>query len=155
MGLIEPRCPHSWRHKDLSDAILENVGWSNIRHEFSRLGKQELKRLTQNAPILRGHQGQNSLSSGIMKLDDPPLGMNVFAAILDEANYNPRAGVLPVGAPIRHRDLPDVVGVIRSSFRENYQWWYVVDWLVEGFAPQAREDWIRELPSAMHLLASV
>ena len=94
-----------------------------------------MKRLTQNDPA--------------------ELGLNLFVGIMDEANFNPRAGVLPVGTPIRHRSLPEVVGVIRSSFMDDYKWWYVIDWLVEGFAPQARQDWIRELPSAMHLLASV
>jgi hypothetical protein len=31
----------------------------------------------------------------------------------------------------------------------------VIDWLVEGFAPQAKATWVRELPTEMHLLAIV
>jgi hypothetical protein len=104
--------------------------------------------------MLRGHQGPNSVDSGIMKLDDLPLGYNVFSAMMDEANFTGRP-LLRENTPVRHCDLPEVVGVIRSSFREKGRWWYVVDWLVEGFAPQIRGDWLRELPSEMHLLASV
>lgn len=90
-----------------------------------------------------------------MEQNDAVLGLNVGVGIMDEANFNPRLGILPEGTPVRHLDLPEVVGVIRSYYREDYKTWYVIDWLVEGFAPQAREDWIRELPSAMHLLGSV
>lgn len=82
------------------------------------------------------------------------LGLNVYGAIMDEANFMSRP-LLCEDTPVRHCDLPDVVGVIRSSFREKGHWWYVVDWLQEGFAPQVRGDWIRELPSAMHLLGSL
>ncbi len=87
--------------------------------------------------------------------NDHTLGLNMFMGIMDEANFNPRAGIFPAGTPVRHCDLPEVVGVICSSFREKSRWWYVIDWLSEGFAPQVRHDWIRELPSEMHLLASV
>jgi hypothetical protein len=88
------------------------------------------------------------------KNDPKVLGLQVYAAIMDEANFM-GPPLLPANTPVRHRDRPDVVGVIRSSSWIDGEAWYTVEWLAEGFAPQVRKDWIRELPSAMHLLGAV
>lgn len=84
-------------------------------------------------------------------MNDYSLGQNLFAVVVDEANYAPPA--LPVGTPVSHRDRPEVVGVIEGSYWEKSKLWYVVEWIVEGFAPQVRSTWVRELPTEMHLLA--
>lgn len=60
-----------------------------------------------------------------------------------------------LGTPVRHRDKPEVVGVIEGAYWEAKTLWYVIDWLVDGFAPQAKATWVRELPTEMHLLAIV
>jgi len=63
--------------------------------------------------------------------------------------------LLRVGAPVQHRTRPDAVGVIERAFYDGSALYYVVEWLVEGFAPQIPAGWVRELPSEMHLLASL
>jgi hypothetical protein len=62
---------------------------------------------------------------------------------------------MKVGSPIQHRDLPHVVGVVQRAFFEGGTTYYVVEWSEEGFAPNVREDHVRSLPSALHLLAHV
>ena len=65
-----------------------------------------------------------------------------------------RGLILSNGTPIRHRDREDVTGVIRGHCFENKRIYYLVDWLVEGFAPQVLKSHVRELPSPLHLLAA-
>jgi hypothetical protein len=96
---------------------------------------------------------QKTITLVTSEQDQAVLGLNVFAAIMDEANFAPPT--MPAGTPIRHRDHPDVVGVVASAYFDRSKLWYVIDWLVEGFAPQVKATWVRELPSEMHLLASV
>lgn len=84
-------------------------------------------------------------------MNDNVLGQNIFAAIVDEANFVPQA--LPAGTPVSHRDRPEAVGVIDGSYWEKNKLWYVVEWIVEGFSPQVKATWVRELPTEMHLLA--
>jgi len=86
-------------------------------------------------------------------MNERALGKNLFAAVMDEANFGPRA--LPSGTPVNHRDRPEVVGVIEGSYWDKSNLWYQVEWVVgaESFAPQVRSTWVRELPTEMHLLA--
>ena len=63
--------------------------------------------------------------------------------------------VMSNGTPVRHCDLADVVGVVCGHFWERGMLYYLIDWLVEGFAPHVTSTCVRELPSEMHLLASV
>lgn len=80
------------------------------------------------------------------------LGLNVYAAVLDEANFVEKPS-FPVGTPVQHRDHEKVVGVVSGHFFDKKRLNYVVDWLTEGFAPNVRKSVLRELPSEMHLLA--
>jgi hypothetical protein len=66
-----------------------------------------------------------------------------------------RAGlILARGTPIRHAALRHVTGVVQSHFFEDFEVWYVIDWVADGFAPNVKWDTVRELPSALHLLAA-
>jgi hypothetical protein len=60
-----------------------------------------------------------------------------------------------IGMPVRHRDLPDVVGIVSAAYYDRSSLHYVIDWLVEGFAPNVHWTTVCELPSEMHLLASL
>lgn len=88
------------------------------------------------------------------------LGQNVFGAIMDEANFlGPRGrGLLNRGTPVRHIDMPDVVGVVQGHVFDDEKIYYQVEWIVEGsvpMAPMVLKEHVRELPSPLHLLASV
>lgn len=65
-----------------------------------------------------------------------------------------RRYILPNGTPVRHVDKPEVTGVIRGHCFEGRRVHYLVDWLVDGYAPQVLKSHVRELPSPLHLLAS-
>jgi hypothetical protein len=91
--------------------------------------------------------------------EDPAvLGLNVYAAILDEANFMGRTKAIPNGTPVKHRSHPEMVGVVAGSSQDGSDWYYRIDWVKEPdwpFAGVFRHDWIEELPSAMHLLGSL
>ena len=71
-------------------------------------------------------------------------------------NEKARVKMTKPGTPVRHRDLPSVVGVISAAFYDAGALYYNVDWIEgEGFAPTVRSDHVRILPSALHLLAHV
>ena len=65
-----------------------------------------------------------------------------------------RGYILANGTPVRHRDKSEVTGVIRGHCFEDKRVYYLVDWLVEGYAPQVLKSHVRELPTPLHLLAS-
>ena len=62
---------------------------------------------------------------------------------------------LRIGSPVRHYCHADVVGIVQSYFYEKKVLHYVVEWLSEGWSKNVRADTVVELPSEMHLLASV
>jgi len=81
------------------------------------------------------------------------LGLQLFAAMMDEANFNPRPRALRKNTPVRHRDRPNAVGFVQSAYVDSNDIWYVIDWIVEGFAPQAKATWVREIDNEMEVLA--
>lgn len=85
--------------------------------------------------------------------DENVLGVNVYAAIMDEANFVSRPRALLVDTPVRHRDVPGAVGFIKSAYWESKTLWYVIEWIVEGFAPQAKAAWVCEIHNEMEVLA--
>ena len=66
----------------------------------------------------------------------------------------PRRGLFTTGTPVRHANLREVTGVVQGHYFEGSVAWYVVEWLVEGFAPCIERTKIREIASPLHLLAA-
>ena len=65
-----------------------------------------------------------------------------------------RKRVLPSGAPVRHSSNEEVIGTVCGHFWERGATWYVIDWIVEGYAPCIKQEHVSEVASPLHLLAA-